>query len=253
MNPRQEIRLLVCAAQFMTRLPLPRLRGFQPDWIGRSARYFPLVGQGTGLVAALVWLGAGRVWSGPVAAILAIAAGALVTGALHEDGLADAVDGLAGGQTREQRLAIMKDSRIGTFGALALGLVTALRVAALAACPAWTGAVALVAAHGAGRAAAAVAMAGLPYAGEAATAKAGASPQAVSAANALTAALLGLWPVLLLDWRRGVVGLALGGGVALALALAARRMVGGRTGDVLGGIEQLMEAGVLLGAAAAFA
>ena len=254
MNPIQEWRLFLCALQFLTRLPTPRLDGFQSDWIGRSARYFPLVGQVVGLISALVWLGASRVWGGgPVAALLAVGAGVLATGGFHEDGLADTADGLGGGQTPAARLAIMKDSRVGTYGVLALGLVGALRVAALAGASPVRGALALLAAHGAGRAAAVVAMAVMPYAGDASTAKAEASPQSATPANAVIAVGLGLWPFALLDWRNGALGLAFGAVAALAVMILARRLIGGRTGDVLGAVEQVFEAAVMLGATVMFA
>src|SRR5437868_6986695 len=148
-----QFRLLICAVQFLTRLPTPSLDDFQGDWLARSARYFPLVGQIVGLISAAVWLGASRLWPGLPAAVLAVGAGVLVTGAFHEDGLGDTADGLGGGQDAGRRLAIMKDSRIGTYGTLALGLITAVRVAALAGLSPMAGAVALVAAHGLARAA----------------------------------------------------------------------------------------------------
>ena len=99
-------RLLACAVQFLTRLPTPHLRGFEPDWTVRAARYYPLAGQLVGLICAGVLLAASRVWSWPAAgAAWPIAVGALVTGGFHEDGLADTFDGLGGGRTREARLA----------------------------------------------------------------------------------------------------------------------------------------------------
>jgi adenosylcobinamide-GDP ribazoletransferase len=200
----------------------------------------------------VVFLGAGRLWGGLVAAILAIAVGVLVTGGFHEDGLADTADGLGGGSTPARRLEIMKDSRVGTYGVLALGLTVALRAAALAGASPLRGALALLAAHGAGRAAAVVAMATMPYVGEAASAKAQASPQRASAFNAAVAALIGLWPFALFDWRAGVLGLAIGVALAAVVLVQARRLIGGRTGDVLGAVEQVVEVGVLLGVACVF-
>ncbi|MDA0744712.1 MAG: adenosylcobinamide-GDP ribazoletransferase, partial [Proteobacteria bacterium] len=150
----REARLFVCALQFLTRLPTPSLRDFQPEWIQQSARWFPLVGQVVGLIAAVILYGAAQVWSPWIAALLAVAAGVAMTGGFHEDGLADTADGLGGGQTRARRLEIMKDSRLGSYGALALGLTLALRVAALAmlvAVSPWMAAAALVASHGLGR------------------------------------------------------------------------------------------------------
>ena len=123
---RREVALFLTAVQLLTRVPTPGIAGFQPDWVARSARYYPLVGALVGAVAALVLLGAARLWTGALPALLAVAGGVLLTGAFHEDGLADAADGLGGGATRERRLHIMKDSRIGSYGALALGVVLGL-------------------------------------------------------------------------------------------------------------------------------
>ena len=127
---RQEGRLLLCAVQFLTRIPTPELRGFRSEWIQQSARYYSLVGQIVGSIAALTLLGATHIWGAAIGALLAVGAGIALTGGFHEDGLADTADGLGGGMTRARRLEIMKDSRLGTYGALALMLTLALRVAA---------------------------------------------------------------------------------------------------------------------------
>ena len=170
-----EARLFVCAVQFLTRIPTPQLNGFDPSWITQSARYFPLVGQIVGAISALALFGAAQIWTPWIAALLAISLGVVITGGFHEDGLADTADGL-GGLTRARRLEIMKDSRLGSYGALALGLTLALRVAALAALTALSpalAALALFAAHGLGRAAAVAVMAALPYGGDPGMAKEG--------------------------------------------------------------------------------
>ena len=109
------------ALRFMTIVPVPSSdAAIAPDWLSRCAKYFPVVGIGIGLVSAVVLLLADRIWGPVVASLLAVAASIIVTGALHEDGLADTADGLGGGSSVEKRLAIMKDSRIGTYGTLAL-------------------------------------------------------------------------------------------------------------------------------------
>jgi adenosylcobinamide-GDP ribazoletransferase len=245
-------RLVVCAAQFLTRLPTPALADFEPDWINRSARYFPLVGQIVGVVCAGVWLAAGRLWPGAPAAALAVGAGVLVTGAFHEDGLADTADGLGGGQTRERRLAIMKDSRIGSFGALALGLATGLRILLLAGLSPWRGALALIAAHGGARSAAVIIMASTPYAGDPEAAKIKPAPQGVRWPEAAFALVTGVWPAVFLGAPRAALALGLAAAATAAMALTARRLIGGVTGDVLGAVEQLAEVGLLMGAAAGF-
>ena len=177
----------------------------------------------------------------------------LITGAFHEDGLADTADGLGGGTTIAKRLTIMKDSRIGTYGALALGLTLAIKAAALATLPAGLGAWTLVAAHGAGRGASVLAMRVLPYVGDAKTGKWKPSPADLSLAEVLTALAVAGLPLALSPG--GVVGLAvlIGAILALAMALLARRLLGGYTGDVLGAVEQVFELGFILGVSASFA
>ncbi len=249
----RQVQLLLCAVQFLTRLPTPALRGFEPDWITRSARYFPLVGLLVGGLSAAVLLGASQVWDGWVPAILALGAGFLLTGGFHEDGLADTADGLGGGQTRERRLEIMKDSRVGTYGVLALVVVLGAKAATLATLTPLNAALALLAAHGVGRVAAVTAMAALPHVSDRADAKYKPAPDGVKPAEVLVAAVLGLWPLLLVPPTAALVGLALAAALAIALALVARRLIGGYVGDVLGGIEQVAELGALLGLAAVLA
>src|SRR4051794_39860272 len=109
------------ALRFLTVIPAPRVAHIADDWLIRAAKYFPFVGIIVGGCTAGVLLLAGEMWSGVLPALLAVAAGIVLTGALHEDGLADTADGFGGGDARETRLVIMKDSRIGSYGALALG------------------------------------------------------------------------------------------------------------------------------------
>jgi len=249
----RQVQLLLCAVQFLTRLPTPPLRGFEPDWITRSARYFPLVGLLVGGLCALVLLGASQVWDGWVPAILALGAGFLLTGGFHEDGLADTADGLGGGQTRERRLEIMKDSRVGTYGVLALVGVLGAKAATLATLTPLNAALALLTAHGVGRVAAVAAMAALPHVSDRADAKYKPAPDGVKPVEVLVAAVLGLWPLLLVPPTAALAGLALAALLAIALALLSRRLIGGYVGDVLGGIEQVAELGALLGLAAVLA
>jgi adenosylcobinamide-GDP ribazoletransferase len=245
---RHQVRLLVCAIQFLTRVPVPSLKTFEPEWITRSTRYFPLVGQGVGAVSALVLLAAERVWGGGVAAVLAIAVGLLITGAFHEDGLADTADGLGGGQTPAQRLEIMKDSRVGTYGVCALVVVLGLKAAVLASTP--MAALMLLAAHGLGRAAAVVVMRVTPYAPSGEAGKWRPVPQGVRTSEVVVALLIAAWPLAFLPMGAVLVGLLGGAALAIIMALLASRLIDGHTGDVLGAVEQLFEVGFLLGVAA---
>lgn len=251
--PRQ-LALFLAAVQFLTRIPVPVLQDFQPEWTARAARYFPLVGVGTGAVTAAVLVATSQVWENLLPALLAVAVGILLTGAFHEDGLADTFDGLGGGGARVRRLEIMKDSRIGTFGVLALGLATAIKVAAIADMPVWTAALAIIGAHAAGRAAAVVAMRALPYAGDRAWAKVKPVAEGVTTAEAgvaLAFGLLALTPLALAAPLAAVAGLAAGALAALLMAWTAQRLIGGWVGDTLGATEQLFEMAFLMAVAGA--
>ncbi|MDB5454202.1 MAG: cobS [Caulobacteraceae bacterium] len=247
----REGRRLVCAIQFLTRLPTPQV-AWSDDLVARSARYFPLVGLLVGSLSALVLLGARQIWpEGLLPALLAVAAGVAITGAFHEDGLADSADGLGGGQTPAQRLAIMKDSRVGTYGVLALGLSLAVKVCALGMImPPWTAAAVLVCAQAGGRAAAVATMVWTPYAADPGGSKLKPGARGVRPFEAVVAILIGAAPFLWLGPLAGLACVAAGLAFAAVPALAAQRLIGGHTGDVLGAVEQAFELGCILAAAA---
>jgi adenosylcobinamide-GDP ribazoletransferase len=245
---------LLNAIRFLTIARVPDAHeAMAPDWLARAMKYFPLVGAGVGLASAIVLLIASKFWGPTVAALLAVATSIIMTSALHEDGLADTADGFGGGRSIEKRLAIMKDSRIGTYGALALGLGVALRVAALAELPLWAAAAALIAAHAAARAAPAFVMNHLSYAGDTATMKVSYAEAPVRSDElwfALIVVTLAALPLAFVSIATVVTGLLCGAVLAAALARWSRRLLSGYTGDVLGAIEQVFEIGFLLGAAA---
>jgi adenosylcobinamide-GDP ribazoletransferase len=142
-----QARLFFIALQFFTRLPIPRWVGYAPDWLQPATRYFPAVGIVVGLVTAGAYALSHYFWPQPVAVLIATAAGIYLTGALHEDGFADTCDGFGGGYTAERVIEIMKDSRIGAYGAIGIGLLLALKCVVLASLPGWSVIVALLAAH----------------------------------------------------------------------------------------------------------
>lgn len=245
---------LLNAIRFLTVVPTPHSTGAPaPDWLARAMKYFPLVGAGIGLAAALIFVVAHQIWSPLIAAVLAVTTSIVLTSALHEDGLADTIDAFGGGWTIEKRLAIMKDSRIGTYGALALGLGCALRIATLATLPAWTGAAALIAMHAAARAMPAFVMNRLAYAGDTAAMKVSYAETPVRSEETtflLITAALAAMPLAFISLKSVVLGLLLGAALGALLARWAKRLIGGYTGDVLGAIEQVFEIGFLLGVAA---
>lgn len=251
-----ELRLTFVAMQFLTRVPVPRWVGFEPDWLHQSARHFPLIGVAVGAVgAAVLWL-ASLLLPMPVAVLLSMVATMLATGGFHEDGWADTCDALGGGAggavSRERALEIMKDSRIGAYGAMGLVMMLLLKATTLAALPVAWACAALLLGHTASRAAAVSLIRFLPYAGDIDHAKAKPLAQRISATG-LAVALGGvmavaialvLWQPL---WAAPIVS---------ALALAAlgswwctrwfRRRLGGVTGDALGATQQLTELLTLL-------
>ncbi len=130
---RHELRLFFVALQFLTRVPVPAWVGYEPTWLSRAVRHFPLVGALVGTVAAAVALAVHRLWPPAVAATLAVTVTLWLTVAFHEDGLADTFDALLGAEPRDRALVIMKDSRVGTYGAAVLVASLLLRVVLLAA------------------------------------------------------------------------------------------------------------------------
>jgi adenosylcobinamide-GDP ribazoletransferase len=236
---------------FLTRLPLPHPQPIAKGELSGALWTAPIVGIGVGLLGAGVyWVMAALHMPPLCAATLAVAATVVVTGGLHEDGLADVADGFGGGATGERKLEIMRDSRIGTYGVCALILSLMLRISALTALgdPNLVMA-ALVAAHAAARAPIPAFMWLVPAArADGLSADAGRPPPA----SVIAAVLLGSIPL--------VIGLGLATGVIVAVLLAAgvgfmdrlcNRQIGGQTGDVIGALEQYGEIVVLLVAAAA--
>lgn len=251
--PAHELRLFFTAVQFLTRCPVPARVGHDPAWLNQCVRYFPIVGALVGALGAVVAIVASWWWTPAVAACLAVLSTVLATGAFHEDGLADTFDALGGVVPRERALVIMKDSRIGTYGAVALVLSLGLRISLLAALLAsdrTAAALALVASHAIGRTAAVAMMASLDYAGDAEHAKAKPLATSVPIMSTLIAVMTGLAAFTALAFANGHLmrwGAALLASMLLTLALRhwfASRL-GGYTGDTLGATEQCIEIVVL--------
>ena len=241
-----DIRL---ALAFLTRLPFPPLPVLPDGALARAMRFFPLAGALVGAIGGGTYVLAHAVLTPGLAALLALAATIGVTGGLHEDGLADLADGFGGGGDKAAKLAIMRDSRIGSYGAITLVLGLLLRAGAVAALATpGLAAGALIAAHALARAAIPAAMQALaPARSDGLGANVGqptGGTAAVAAALALVIALLAL------PSPRAVaaaVGAVFGAAAIIALA---RRQIGGHTGDVLGAVEQMAETAALLAAAA---
>jgi adenosylcobinamide-GDP ribazoletransferase len=247
---RSLVRDLGIGILFCTRLPLGSAGAIEGKELARASWALPVAGAIPGLLGALVyWLAWLLALSPASAAVLAVAATLLVTGGLHEDGLADTADGFGGGRSRERKLEIMRDSAIGTYGVCALATSLALRWSALAALadPLHVAA-ALVAAHVAARAVLPIFMRLVgPARSDGLSATAGRPPRgSVAAAAGLGAIGLGIC-IGPLGAIACIVLLAL---AALTLGWLALRQIGGQTGDVVGALEQASEVLVLLVAGA---
>jgi adenosylcobinamide-GDP ribazoletransferase len=238
------------ALGFLTRLPVRAQRPWGAVELAASVPWFPIIGALIGLAGAIAYGLSASLGLPPwPAAVVALGATIWATGALHEDGLADVADGFGGGRTRADKLAIMRDPRIGSYGALALALALLARAGAIAAlAEPLAVAAALVAAGAGSRAALPTVMAALPQARLDGLAASAGPPHPLRVAAALLIAALIALVVLGGTAPAALVAGALG---ALAVALLARRQIGGQTGDVLGATRQLTEIGVLLGALAA--
>ncbi len=175
--------------------------------------------------------------------LIVVAAGLLLTGALHEDGLADLADGFGGGADRQQKLAIMKDSRLGSYGALALIVSVLLRTSFITALtePA-EAAVVLIAAHAASRALMPALLHHLPNARGDGVAFAVGRPASQIVTTSLAIGLLALLPLgpLMLLFSLAALAVIYG-----AIAMLARRQIGGQTGDVCGTLQQTAEMAIL--------
>lgn len=234
---------LVGAVSLLTRVPV-RVAVDGRTSLARAVPWFPVVGAGIGSIIALVYIATASILPAIVAAVVATAAGALVTGAFHEDGLGDVADASAGGFTVERRLEILDDPRQGTFGVLAIAFAVLLRVVALSGLDAWQALALVPAAHAISRGASIVLMRRVPLATPSGLGAGYVSALGVRgevaglvAATAIGAVLLGVW---------APVALALSGSVAAGMGALSRAKFGGIGGDVLGATQQLAEIAVLL-------
>lgn len=244
---KRELQIFALAVQFLTRLPVPRDLPFSEARLTEATRFFPLVGLLVGLI------GAGTLWVGsvlfpmPVAVLVSVAATLAATGAFHEDGLADAADGLGGGMTRARSLEIMRDSRIGTYGAVTLGVTMALKVAALSSMPLDVALPLVALGHGISRYAPVAVVFLADYAREEGAKFV--APTISAAGHAYAAISAAVLVAVLWAFVGGAAGIGVIAGAALATGMARiyLRKLGGFTGDCLGATQQMAELGLILG------
>jgi adenosylcobinamide-GDP ribazoletransferase len=252
----QQLRLFLVALQFYSRIPVTGRAadwmGWDPAWLGRATRYFPLVGIVVALGQAFVYVAASVVLPHPVSLLLAMGAGLLLTGMFHEDGWADFCDAFGGTSERSRTLEIMRDSRIGAYGAIGIGMLLLLRFETLAHVDTDWIVASLVCAAAFSRGCAVLVMASLPYVREEDDAKAKPVARGVSPADVGVALALAVAPTLVLaawtgDPSAGLLGLSFALLATAAMRRVVRRRLGGYTGDCLGAVQQVAEVAFLLG------
>ncbi len=241
-NWLDDLRLAVA---MLTRIPMPHPDGATPSYLARAQRVIALVGAGIGAAIGLIYLGL-LATGMPVlaAAALALGAGALLTGAFHEDGLADLADGFGGGRNKVAKLEIMRDSRLGTYGAFILLVTFVAKVAALAALPKSSILMSLIAAHALSRGPLPALALTLPNARD--DGLAASSGKVDSAVATIAAAIAVVIALLCLPFPDAVLSTLIAIAAVIAIGVLARRQIGGYTGDVLGAAQQMAELAVLL-------
>jgi adenosylcobinamide-GDP ribazoletransferase len=245
-----QLRLFFIALQFFTRLPIPPWVGFEADWLQQAARYFPLVGIIVGATVSAVYAAGSWLWPVPVAVLLSTASGIYLTGAFHEDGFADVCDGFGGGMSVERVLDIMKDSRIGAYGAIGIGLLLSLKCFTLSFLSTKGAMAALLTAHPFSRLAAAALIWRLDYVR--AEGKAKPLAQHMTTGEFLCAGIAPVVMILLvvlggwLSWAAALAATCTAALVGSSMARRFMRRIGGYTGDCLGATQQLAEVGFYL-------
>lgn len=233
------------AVAFLTRVPMPHPDGPVPYNFARAQRAFPLIGAIIGAAIGVVYLALEAIGLPSfAAAALALGAGALLTGALHEDGLADVADGFGGGIDPAAKLEIMRDSRLGTYGALVLIVIFVAKLTAVAALPRQAVVPVLIAAHALSRGVLPVMAMTMPYARKEGLSATAGRPDAATVATAVGLALV--ISSLVLSLNEALSAALAACAAATGMAALAKRQIGGQTGDVLGGAQQIGETAILL-------
>lgn len=246
---RNEIKTFALATHFLTRIPTRIDVDFTPERLRNATRYYPIVGAIIGTVAAAAFYIPDLILPTLIAVIIATAATALITGAFHEDGLADTFDGVSGAYDRARSLEIMHDSRIGTFGALALILVITLKIAALTSLSDTTTIItALIAAHIISRTSIVIVQATSNYARESGIA--GPQDQRPPLINTTIATITALITIaataLILSPTAAILTTAGAITAHILIRLYFQPKLKGHTGDTLGATQQITELGIYI-------
>ncbi|MEP0265510.1 adenosylcobinamide-GDP ribazoletransferase [Dokdonia sp.] len=238
---KKEIHVFFTALMFFTRIPCPKWVDHNPTYLKKSARYFSLVGILVGSIAALVFYGASFILPLEIAILLSMATSVYTTGAFHEDGFADVCDGLGGGWTKEKILLIMKDSTLGTYGVIGLGLLLAIKFSALREVPTYYIPLTIISGHSLSRFIATTLLYTHPYVRDTEDSKAKPAAKNISIDIVIISGLIGIIP--LFFFKSPWVFLVIIPMYLSKMYLGAKftKWLGGQTGDCAGAVQQLSE------------
>lgn len=244
---KNELKIFFTALMYFTRIPYPTWVGYSDENLERSTKYFPLIGLIVGTIAAIVYYISQLFLPGSISIVLSISSGILTTGAFHEDGLADVCDGFGGGWTKEKILEIMKDSRIGTYGAVGLVLVLLLKYVLSVEISQVSGLYfmsVILLGHTLSRLNATTVIMVFEYARDDAASKTKPLAKNLTLANYMVAFLIGVIPLIIISFIWSlyisfiILPLML---VMVYLGRYFKKWIGGYTGDCLGTVQQLSE------------
>jgi adenosylcobinamide-GDP ribazoletransferase len=238
---KKEIRIFFTALMFFTRIPCPKWVDHSEEYLNKSSRYFPVVGVLVGSISALFFYGFQFILPKEIALLLSIVASVLTTGAFHEDGFADVCDGFGGGWTKEKILLIMKDSRLGTYGVIGIGLMLLLKWTSLNCLPTELIVITLISGHAISRLNAVSLIFTDEYAREDDTSKTKPLATKMSTGGLIFAVIAGLAPLLLFSNIYVLLTLLPLLFVRWYFSGYFKKWIGGYTGDCLGAVQQVSE------------
>lgn len=242
-----EMYAFLGAIRFFTRLPVPDRIPHSDDLLNHATRYFPAVGILVGLISAVTFNLSILILPQSLSVLLAMTASIYLTGAFHEDGLTDMTDGLGGGWERHRILDIMKDSRVGSYGVIAIVMVLFIKFACLDETnPTWVPAL-LIIGHAFSRYCSVLIMACMHYVRDDLLSKAKPLATKISKNSLIVASFFGLVPLLWLPFDALVLGIVVSLIVTAWLGLKLQKWLGGYTGDCLGATQQLSEVAFYIG------
>lgn len=248
---KREFHIFLTAIMFYTRIPCPSWVDHNADYLSRATGYFPLIGWITGAASWLILIAGQHFFSVEISVLLSIAGGVIITGAFHEDGFADVCDGFGGGWTKEKILDIMKDSRVGTYGATGLILILLLKFYSLVSLNSrdlYLSGLVMITAHSLSRFFAVVIIFTSGYVRNDNDSKAKPVATQLSNDKFYLAMFFGLLPLMLLSYRNVFFMLLVIPGLAATFYLRKyfNRWIGGYTGDCLGATQQVNEVVIYL-------